>query len=255
MALHRDSAHRVTQLLRQASAVAALDPEIESLRGRLDAFERSAGQHRVLDLLAASVAEGHTDQPLLFAAALAEQNATPQAAAEIVAGVRQRMHRIIRDRAAAHGSGMYTEAAKKFDAAAAKLLAANAVVDIEAPAEAVVDLADKARRAWREAPDLAAELDRYAVSLHACAVLAGLAADDHGGEIQICVDAGDCDPATIEAAWNIRDTEARAARAASNAGVMIGMPTPTRTRCGRWSALLALGAVIRARQPELATAV
>jgi len=254
MALHRDSTYRLTQLLRQVSAVAALEPDIERLRGHLDTFERNAGQTRVLDLLAAGVAEGKTDQPLLFTAALAEQAATPQAAAEIVAGVRQRMHRIIRDRAAATGTTIYAQAADQFDAAVAKLLAANAVVDIEAPAEAVVDLADKARKAWRDAPGLAADLDRLAVSLHAAAVLAGLAADDHAGEIKVCVEAGDCDPGTIKSVWNIRDTEARAARAAANAGVMTGLPTPTRTRCGRWSALIRAGATIRARQAELATA-
>ncbi len=252
MPLHRDTAHRVSQLLRHASAVAALDPGIEQLRGHLAEFERTAGQqHRVIDMLAAAVASGDTDQPLLTAAALAELNATPQAAAEIVTQVRQRLHRIIRERAAATGAGMYRQAAELFDKAAVKFADTHSAVDVEAPAEVAVDMPDRQRKLWRDAPSLAAELDRLAPSLHACAVLAGLAADDPNGEIAVCVDASDIAADVIAAAWMTPETERKAARTATNAGPFSGRPAPTITRCGRWSALLAAGATIRARSAEL----
>lgn len=249
MPLHRDSAHRVTQLLRQASAVAALDPSIETLRERLAEFERTAGQHRIIDLLASSVADGNPD-PLMFTAAFVELTGTPQVAAEVIAQVKQRIHRRIRDIAAESGQTMYRQAGQKFTGAAERFLTTYNTTDVEVPAEVAVSLPDKARRAWQAAPELAAELDKMAPSLHACAVLAGMVTDDLAGEIQVCVDASDCDPEAIKAAWTTRETEARQARQAANASPHTGRAVPTVTRGGRWSSLIQCGATIRVYDPD-----
>lgn len=250
MALHRDTTHRLAQILRLVSSVADLDPGIDQLRQRLKAFESGAGRTRAVELLAAAVAAGDTDPPLMFAAALAEQNATPAVTAEVIAGVRNRLHRRIRDLAADTGDATYRAVADQFSAAADKLTAADQVVDIEAPAEQVVDLPDRARKLWRQAPALAADLDRLAPALHAAAVLAGLAADTGDAEIHVCVDAAGVDPAVIAEAWSTPDRQAKAARAAANAGPFTGQAAPTRNRCGRWSALIRAGAQIRALHPD-----
>lgn len=253
MPVHRDTPHRLGQLLRSVSAVTELDPGVQTLRSQLADFERTAGQTPILDLLADAVARGDTDQPLLFAAALTEQHATAQTAAAVVEGVRHRLHRRIRDRAAATGTDAYAAVAAQFTAAADRLLAVHKLVDLEAPAERVVDMADKPRKGWRDAPGIAAELDRLAPALHAAAVLAGVCADTPDAEIAVCVESTGLDPHLLADAWNTPEREAKAARSAQATSPFTGLPAATQSRCGRWSALIKAGATIRAVQPELAT--
>lgn len=247
MALHRDTAHRLTQLLRAVAAVTPLDDGIDRLRAQLASFESTAGQPPVLDQLAAAVIAGDTDnQPLLWSAALAEQSATPQGAAEVVAGVRQRIHRAIRDHYAQTADETYQQVAELFNTRAQELTAAHQAVDCEAPADLVVELPDKARKLWRQAPDLAADLDRLAQSLHAAAVLAGRCEDTDAATIALTVDANGCDPDTIQACWDTLETEKRAARSAAAGNPFTGTAEPAHYRCLRWGALLKAGARIRA---------
>jgi hypothetical protein len=246
MGLHFDSAHRLNQLLRNVSTVTDLDPEIDRLREQFDSFERTAGHPAAVDSLAAAVAAGENEAlPVLFAASLAEVAGTAQAAAEVVSQVRQRVQRKIRDRMAENGTATYTVIAGLFDAATAAFMAATAAVDVEASADAVVDLSDKARKLWRSAPNLADDLDRVAIALHSAAVLAGIAADDPAGKILVCVDADGTETDAIRAAWDIKETQLRNARSAANNSVFTDHPTVIMSRCGRWSALLRAGAVIR----------
>lgn len=249
MALHRDTAHRLTQLLRAVASVTPLDDGIDRLRTQLASFESTAGQPPVLDRLAAAVIAGDTDaQSVLWSAALAEQQATPQGAAEIMAGVRQRIHAAIREHYSLTADATYSRVAAMFDAAAGEFTAAHLAVDCEAPAELVVDLPDKARKLWKRAPELAADLDRLAQSLHACAVLAGRCEDTDNATVELTVDAGDLDPATVRTCWEIRDAEKRSDRAAANGSPFTGLPEPTHSRTGRWGALLKAGARIRAAE-------
>lgn len=250
MGLHRDSAHRLDQLLRNVTAVTPLDDGIGRLRAQLNAFQSTAGRPPVLDRLAQAVIAGDTDaQPLLWSAALAEQQATPAGATEIVAGVRQRIHAAIRQHYNLTADQTYGKVAALFDAAARQFTDAHHAIDCEAPAELVVDLPDKARKLWRQEPELAADLDRLAVALHACGVLAGRCEDTDDGTIELTVDVGDCDRATIKDCWDIREAEKRAARNAAAAGPFTGRPEATHSRTGRWGALLKAGATIRAAQP------
>jgi hypothetical protein len=252
MALHRDSAHRLDQLLNTVANAVQLDPEIDLLRTRLRAFQPNGGL--VLDALADAVASGDDKaQPLLFAASMAEVAGTPQIAAQVVAEVKTRVQRMIRARMADHGTTVYSQVAEMFDKSAVKFIDACSTVDVEAPAEIAVGMPDRQRKLWQSAPEMARELDKLATVLHASAVLAGLTSDDHTGEIAVCVDNTGIDPNTITDCWNIRDTERKAASVAASGSPFTGQAAPIISRCGRWSGLLAAGATLRSLQPALAT--
>lgn len=248
MALHRDTSRHFDQRLRLVSSVVDLDPGLDLLRAQLNDFQRSAGRP-ICDRLAQAVVAGE-DTDLLFAAALAEAASTPALHNDVVTGVRQRLHRMIRDRYATTAVDTYLAVGAVFDAAAAKLTAAHQAVDIEADPERVLDLPDKARKLWRQAPDLAAEVDRVAEALRAAAILAGLADASTAARIAVCVDPADIPTELIFDAWTITEREDQAARDAATHTVFTTAPPVSRSRTGRWGALLAAGAVLRAATPE-----
>jgi len=248
MSLSRDNTRAFDRRLRLVASVVDLDPRITEIRSKLDGFRAGAGQP-VLDLLAEAVTNGE-DTDLLFAAAVAENTSTPAAHNAVVTGVRERLHAAIRSTYAASAVDSYSAVANKFDTAAKKLAAAHQAVDIEASPELVLDLPDKQRKLWKDAPSMAADLARLSEVLTAAAVLAGISDDSDESVIALVVDAAEANRRDLWAAWRTEDTEAAAARTARQALPFTDSPLPTRSRCGRWSALLNLGVTLRAHPAD-----
>jgi len=86
--------------------------------------------------------------------------------------------------------------------------------------------------------------------LTAAAVLAGICDDSDESVIALVVDAAEADRRDVWAAWHIESTEAAAARTARANLPFTDSPLPTRSRCGRWSALLRLGVTLRAHPAD-----
>lgn len=247
MALHRDPGRRFDQALRYIASVAELPPEIVTLRTRLSEFTGRAGTP-IADRLAAAVVDGDTsaDVDLLWSAGLAETASSPALRNELLTAVHDRVRAAIRNRYADHAVRIYETVAATFNAAADAFTAAAATVDPELPAEEIVDLPDKERKAWRAAADRADKMRRLVEPLHAAAVLAGICGSDADAALPLTVDADGLECAQVWAAWQIEDRQAKAQRAAAAHQPFTTDITATRSRCGRWSALLALGARIRA---------
>lgn len=251
MSLYRDTSRAFDQRLRLVSAATELPPEIDALRVRMTEFTRHAGRP-VIDKLAQAVIDGTTDDlDIMWACALAETAQTAPQHNDVVTAVRNRIHNRIREVYAAQAIPTYQAIAAKFDATAAKLTAAQALVDVEADAEAVIDRPEKERKGWREAAGHAAELSRLLPSLKAAAVLAAICEDAPDHDLPLAVE---CDPELhrrhLWAAWEIETTEAKAARTAANNSPFTTYEPVTHSRCGRWGAVLKLGAEIRAAKPD-----
>jgi hypothetical protein len=123
--------------------------------------------------------------------------------------------------------------AAEFDGMAANFADVAGLCDPEADAAAMVEASDERRRAWTNAAVFATKLDRSVPVLSAAAQLCGLpeaVSRDAGGRDGILLPLV-CDPGELHRrkVW-----EAFAAKG----------------RCGRWSALVALGARIRAADLE-----
>lgn len=249
MALHRDFQAGFEQRLRLVTAAGVTLPdEIGVLRERLRAFQDTSGAG-VRDRLAQAVIDGDTtDRDLMYAAALAEIAASPPAVADLREVVRVQVNRAIRAAYAEVAVPTYRAIAAEFDKAAEKLHTAAAAVDIELDPAVVIDAPDKQRQAWRSAGSACGDLARLAPSLWAAAVLAG-SPDSAEAEVFVMVDPGDAHRREVWAAWEIEQTEAKAARAAAS-GSIFTTNTVTRSRCGRWGALVRTGATIRACPPD-----
>jgi hypothetical protein len=246
MSLYRDTSRNFDKRLRLVASVVDLDPGIDVLRSQLKEFRRTAGRP-VLDRLADAVVDGNTSEmDVLFACALAEAASTPAAHNDVISGIRDRIHRRIRDRYAMTAVPTYEAVAAQFNSAADKLTDAFRAVDIEAPAEQILNRPDKERKMWTDAAVQADELTRLMGALHAAAGLAGCEDTDEA-LIALCVDPTQAHRREVWTAWETEESEAKAARTAANHlpfSDTMTMPTPS--RCGRWSALLRAGAIIRA---------
>jgi len=118
--------------------------------------------------------------------------------------------------------------AERYDEAAGRLTACASATDVTAEAERIVALDAKSRAAWMDSAVIAAELDALLAALVNAANLAGIQTTDRSGaRLTGSLIALACDPA---GAHRRRTYEAWASSG----------------RCGRWSALLALGATLRA---------
>lgn len=246
MALHRNPQRRFDQALRLISGVAELPPEIVTLRGRLSDFTVRTGTP-MADRLAAAVLDADTDADtdLLWSASLAEAASTPASHNDLLNTIRSRVHAQIREHYAAHAIAVYESVGEKFTAAAEAFTAAAATVDPETPAELIIDATDRIRKAWRSAEIHAAELHRLLEPLLAAAVLAKICGDDADALLPLTVDTDGLHRREVWSAWETEQREDQEMRAVA-AHSIFATDAPTRSRCGRWSALLALGAKLRA---------
>jgi hypothetical protein len=247
MGLHRDPAEHFDKALRLISSVAELPPDIVVLRTRLAEFTGRAGTP-MIDRIAAAVvdADDSADVDLLWSAGLAEVASNEQLRNHLLSSVRNRVHSAIRSRYAAHAIPVYEGIAALFNDAAQKFSQAATIVDPELVADAIVDGADKERAAWRSAANSADEMRRLIEPLHFAAMLAGICGSDRDELLALTVDAAGLHRRAVWQAWQIEDAEAKARRAADSHSAFTTGIGPTRSRCGRWSALHKLGATIRA---------
>lgn len=253
MGIHRDpKAGFDTRLRHITTAGVDLPAEVTELRARLKDFQRRDGGHAMRDRFADALigADPEADIDLLWACALAEVAVTPALLAELRDAVHLRMHRAIRAAYAPHAVTIYESVAAKFDAAATRLTAAVAVVDVEAPAADLIDGTDKQRKAWKDAAVATAELNRLLVGLKAAAVLAEVCDDTADNLLPLTVHTGELHRRDIWAAWELDEHEAAAAKAARSDTAFTVPRDVTVSRTGRWGALLRLGAKVRACPPD-----
>jgi hypothetical protein len=140
--------------------------------------------------------------------------------------------------------GAYAAVAQAFNAAAAKFAAVAGKVDVEADSEAVVRLPGPARTAWIDSLGLAGALDELLVTLVAGAELAGVVVTSDEQLIPLVIrKAADLHRRRL---WEAFDsaTPQRATKPWVSHREIANQWTPP--RCGRWSALAALGAEVGA---------
>lgn len=155
-----------------ASAVPA-SPQWDQLHDRWTAF-LDLDQGASLDRLADAVAVGDVDaERLALLAAGASLSASPGALAELRQGVARRLLPRFELVAAQHGRTAHTQIAKRFNAAADRLVAAVKVAAPVATAEDAVRAPDDMRAAYVERADMAPALDQLGAALVAAAQLAG----------------------------------------------------------------------------------
>ena len=177
MSLHRDTSRQFDARLRAVANVTDLPPELDVLKSRLESWQRDTGTPAI-DRLAQSVIDGDPADAVLLAAAIAQTAASPGVHNGVITWVRCRVHAAIRDTYAAHAENIYLTVADQFNTAAQAFTSCAAIAgDPELPAVAVVDAADKVRKAWKEAVVHAADLTRIKPALIAAAYLAGITDD------------------------------------------------------------------------------
>lgn len=223
--------HRQDPLLAHTSAVDTLaaagitpPPEWEALRQRITATPADT----MLARFTAAVLDGNPDADLaaLQAGALAETLATPQQQAIVNNAVRAAAVRRLRDLYAPHAAPNYDKVADAFDAAATKLAKAVAVIDPNTDPATVISADAKTRSAWADAELAATDLARLVPILQAAAELAGVSTETREKLLALTVDATGLHRRRV---WEAFDQD--------------------RGRGGRWAALLAAGATIRAHRP------
>ena len=178
----------------------------------------------VLEQLTAAVLRGDTDPDelaLLRAWALAE-TAMPQSIAKInsrvIAAVETRLFEVY----AEHAQNNYRQTAGMFDAAATAFTKAANIVDPEKPAADMVNAAEDQRVAWLAAEQYAHRLETLVPVLHLPPNSRNVRVDTTAAIIALSCDPGTCHRRRVWEAWQTKET-----------------------RCGRWSALHALGVTLR----------
>lgn len=252
MALHRNPQVPFETRLRVVSAAGVpLPVELIELRDRAKDFQRISAPTAMRQKLAAAiVADDHTDRDLLLAAALAESTATPRQLAELREYVRLEINREIRRIYAGVATDIYVAVAAKFNARAESLTAAAKAVDVELPADAAIGLDTKLQKLWVSAAEDATALTKLLPAIHSAAVLAEVC--DAGADcvLPLTVDTGELHRRRVWDAWETEGREADAERAAKSSTPFSVPRDVTRSRTGRWGALLRLGATIRACPPD-----
>ena len=199
-------------------------PGWTALHGRLQDFANldSASQTPQRDQLTAAIVGG-TDAaiPVMRSLALAEC-ANQQQVQTVTAHVRNAVYQRMRE--LYDGAAAYTQVATKFDQAAKRFVTAASTVDVEADPVSMIEAPDKARKAWLDAEGFANGLTRLLPAMSAAATLAGIAdADRDVALLPLCADLSGVHRRRAWESW-VREGG----------------------RCGRWSALLKVGAVLRA---------
>lgn len=227
-------------------------PEVAALRQRLEDFQRQAHDTAVVDQLTAHLIDGtDADVAALWAAACAEHGTPGPAKQELMLAIREKVNRAARDAYTPVAATNYGIAAERFNDAAQAFTDAATICDPNTPADQVVAASEKIRKAWSAGATRAAELDKLLPVLRAAAELAGLVGADPDDVVDLAVDANGLPREQVLAAWTIEDREAVAQRQANDG---FSRAPVTHTRCGRWAALLAAGATLRAQpanQPAL----
>ena len=203
-----------------AGASAALPQEWIDLRARLERFLTEGSP--ITQRLADAVIAGTQDTTSLRALALAEVSAMPPAHATIDAVVKHAALAKLRDIYAPIAVPNYQRLAADFDGIATKFASAANIIDPEEPAERLVHASDRLRKAWSDAEKFAHQLTEMMTALAAAANLCGIPIATQEELLALV-----CDPAGLHRrrVWEAWDSTGRA---------------------GRWAALVALGATIRA---------
>ncbi len=216
-----------TRLVKAVAAGGVEPPKAwTALNERFTAFVADKGD--ATERLTRAVIEGDAEaisalRPLALTEALAD--AQPQIAGMVNTAVRTAVLNELTNTWARHADATYKSLAAKFDTAAKKFIAAADLADPEADAETILTGSDKARTAWTEAPMIAAQLDELMPALHAAAVLCGTISAKGSDPLTLL-------PMTVDVINQHRRHLWTAWRSDG--------------RAGRWSALVALGATIRA---------
>lgn len=251
-ALTRDPQKAFENRIRLVTAAGVdLPADIVALQQRLkDCYTRTGTPMRDR-LTAALIADDPAaDYPLLWAAAMAEHTHTSGDRSELLGAVRATINREIRARYSVHAADHYRLIAAGFDAAAAALTEAVAAVEPELPADIVIGYPPAKQKAWRDAAAQAAELTRLAPALHAAATLAGICDDDPDNALPLCANVDGLHRRRVWEAWNLEKTLAVEQRRAATNARFTSATIPANSRTGRWGALIALGARIRAHNPD-----
>lgn len=205
-----------------AAGIAA-PPEWTALRGRWDDFVTTDSP--VAQRLTSAILNGtEAELPVLRALALAEEAAGPTHVAAINNRARVSVTRRLRELYSPVAQQNYQAIAARFDRQAAEFTTAASVIDPEAPADTVVTADAKIRKAWTDSLLAAQQLTQLIPVLQAAAELAGHPAATAESVLPLVCDPGQAHRRRVWEAWE------------SNG------------RCGRWSALNAVGVSIRAAQ-------
>ena len=198
----------------------AAPPEWTAVRERFDLFLGMRTPCRDRLTMAVICPESDEDLTLLRAAAFAEASVVPTINHAVKSGVYVELVNLYSPAAKSN----YRKVAAQFDDAATKFTAAADVVNPEALAESMVTESQAQRTAWSQAPLHAGKLDALMPALIAAAELCGPSiVRDERMQLPLVVDDRGVHRRKLWEAWDYKDA-----------------------RCGRWSAILAVGAAIRA---------
>jgi len=146
-------------------------------------------------------------------------------------------------KAAIAGSDVWHQAAAAFDASASAFTDAIDAVDPDTDPESAARLGGKRGTAWADAPALAHDLDKRFDDLAKLAALLDVPhfnpkrAED---AIPLVAELGAAHPRRVAEAWETRYTAGKASP------LTVGTQAPRVSRGGRWTALIATGAKLKA---------
>ena len=255
LSIHRVGAvgDMLTRHINQVVAVreyCAPPPEWDQLVGRLHAFRAPTASSPLRDRLIDAILHGGADEAAQIAElrALAEAEAQPpnQVLMTVVTGA---VGVALFDLYDPVADNVYACVAKAFNDTAAKFTAAAAKVDVELGSEEVVGQPGPARTAWINAVALAGALDGHLVALAAAAELAGQPVDSDELLIPLVI-------ANLEGLHRRRLWEAfLSAHPPASGKPWVSRRElarePSAPRCGRWAALIAVGAQLAAADLSL----
>jgi hypothetical protein len=218
-------------------------PQWDELVARLEDF-RLGGGNPMRDRLIDVLLHGGPDQDRIGELrALAEAEAIPTNPT-LMAAVQGSVAVELRDLFEPVAGDAYRSVAKTFDDAATRFAAAADKVDVEADSEAVVALPAGARTAWIDAFGFAQSCDELLVLLVAAAELNGVVIDlDESLIPMIVANTDELHRRRLWEAFGSANPDVPQRSWVSKREIANVWSPP---RCGRWSALVAVGAEIRA---------
>jgi hypothetical protein len=220
-----------------------------TLKARLDQLQSALASNVLARRLTDQVLHGgdELDTAALLSLAVAERSTHLKADIasdvhlEVLAALHQAYEPCARSR--------YVLIASRFDAAARRFTElAETCGDVEAPAGRVLASSANAQAAYKQAPAAAAELDAIIGALSAAAELCGAEPTNPRASFEIAsvCDTSNADRRAVWLAWH----GVREVRDPSGVLSLQTMVTPAQeavtSRCGKWSGLLAAGAVPQA---------
>ena len=215
--MYSEHTRRVQALER--AGIAAPD-EWTAARQRLDAFMslKYPARQRLIEAIIDPDGE---DIDMLRAAAYSEMNIVPAVNHHVRAAVLEALVQVYNPVSRVN----FKRVADQFDSAAAQFAKAADIINPETPAESVVNETQARRSAWSAAPLHSSKLDALMQPLICAAELCGKTIGrDERMQLPLVVDDRSVHRRKLWEAWDSKDGQ----------------------RCGHWSALLAVGAVIRA---------